>query len=48
MESIRACEAGEILRATQLGRIRRVVEREPLDDERIRRHPRVVLTPHSS
>jgi len=23
-----------------------VVEREPLDDERIRRHPRVVLTPH--
>jgi hypothetical protein len=30
MESIRACEAGEILRATQLGRVRRVVEREPL------------------
>jgi phosphoglycerate dehydrogenase-like enzyme len=25
-----------------------VVEREPLDDERIRRHPRVVLTPHSA
>jgi len=23
-----------------------VVEREPLDDERLRRHPRVVLTPH--
>jgi phosphoglycerate dehydrogenase-like enzyme len=25
-----------------------VVEREPLDDERIRRHPRVLLTPHSA
>ena len=25
-----------------------MVEREPLDDERIRRHPRVVLTPHSA
>jgi C-terminal binding protein len=25
-----------------------VVEREPLDDERIRRHPRVVLTPHTA
>lgn len=25
-----------------------VVEREPLDDERIRKHPRVVLTPHSA
>jgi phosphoglycerate dehydrogenase-like enzyme len=25
-----------------------VVEREPLDDERIRAHPRVVLTPHSA
>jgi phosphoglycerate dehydrogenase-like enzyme len=25
-----------------------VVEREPLDDERIRRHPRVVLTPHAA
>jgi phosphoglycerate dehydrogenase-like enzyme len=25
-----------------------VVEREPLDDEALRRHPRVVLTPHSA
>jgi D-3-phosphoglycerate dehydrogenase len=25
-----------------------VVEREPLDDERIREHPRVLLTPHSA
>jgi len=25
-----------------------VVEREPLDDERLRHHPRVVLTPHSA
>jgi C-terminal binding protein len=25
-----------------------VVEREPLDDDRIRNHPRVVLTPHSA
>lgn len=25
-----------------------VVEREPLDDERIRQHPRVVLTPHAA
>ena len=25
-----------------------VVEREPLDDDRLRRHPRVVLTPHSA
>jgi phosphoglycerate dehydrogenase-like enzyme len=25
-----------------------VVEREPLDDERLRRHPRVILTPHSA
>lgn len=25
-----------------------VVEREPLDDERIRRHPRVLLTPHAA
>jgi phosphoglycerate dehydrogenase-like enzyme len=25
-----------------------VVEREPLDDERIRRHPNVLLTPHSA
>jgi D-3-phosphoglycerate dehydrogenase len=25
-----------------------VVEREPLDDERIRRHPHVVLTPHAA
>ena len=25
-----------------------VVEREPLDDERLRDHPRVVLTPHSA
>ncbi len=25
-----------------------VFEREPLDDERIRRHPRVVLTPHAA
>jgi D-3-phosphoglycerate dehydrogenase len=24
------------------------IEREPLDDERIRRHPRVVLTPHAA
>lgn len=25
-----------------------VVEREPLDDERLRRHPRVILTPHAA
>jgi C-terminal binding protein len=25
-----------------------VVEREPLDDERLRNHPRVILTPHSA
>lgn len=25
-----------------------VVEREPLDDERLRQHPRVILTPHSA
>ena len=25
-----------------------VVEREPLDDERLRQHPRVLLTPHSA
>jgi C-terminal binding protein len=25
-----------------------VVEREPLDDERIRKHPRVILTPHTA
>jgi phosphoglycerate dehydrogenase-like enzyme len=25
-----------------------VVEREPLDDERVRQHPRIVLTPHSA
>jgi C-terminal binding protein len=25
-----------------------VVEREPLDDDRLRRHPRVLLTPHSA
>ena len=25
-----------------------VVEREPLDDERIRDHPRIVLTPHAA
>jgi len=25
-----------------------VVEREPLDDERLRHHPRVILTPHSA
>ena len=25
-----------------------VVEREPLDDERLRHHPRVVLTPHAA
>jgi C-terminal binding protein len=25
-----------------------VVEREPLDDDRLRRHPRIILTPHSA
>ena len=25
-----------------------VVEREPLDDDRLRSHPRVILTPHSA
>ncbi len=25
-----------------------MVEREPLDDERLRHHPRVILTPHSA
>ena len=25
-----------------------VVEREPLDDERVRRHPRLLLTPHAA
>lgn len=25
-----------------------VVEKEPLDDERLRKHPKVLLTPHSA
>src|SRR5262249_24908018 len=25
-----------------------VVEREPLEDERVRQHPRLILTPHSA
>jgi phosphoglycerate dehydrogenase-like enzyme len=25
-----------------------VIEREPLDDERLRRHPKILLTPHSA
>jgi len=38
-----ALEAGQISYAAL-----DVVEREPLDDDRIRNHPRVVLTPHSA
>lgn len=43
---------GALYEALESGRVYAagldVVEREPLDDERIRRHPRVVLTPHSA
>jgi phosphoglycerate dehydrogenase-like enzyme len=41
-----------LARALDAGRVAAagldVFEREPLDDERIRRHPRVVLTPHAA
>lgn len=41
-----------LLRALESGRVAfaglDVFEREPLDDERLRRHPRVVLTPHAA
>jgi phosphoglycerate dehydrogenase-like enzyme len=41
-----------LLRALDGGRVAAaaldVFEREPLDDERLRRHPRVVLTPHAA
>jgi phosphoglycerate dehydrogenase-like enzyme len=43
-------DAGALLAALDSGRVAfaglDVVEREPLDDERLRRHPRVLLTPH--
>jgi D-3-phosphoglycerate dehydrogenase len=41
-----------LLAALETGRVAcaglDVVEREPLDDERVRRHPRIVLTPHAA
>jgi C-terminal binding protein len=41
-----------LLRALDAGKLAGagldVVEREPLDDDRLRRHPRVILTPHSA
>jgi phosphoglycerate dehydrogenase-like enzyme len=45
-------DAGALLAALDSGRVAYaaldVVEREPLDDERLRGHPRVVLTPHTA
>lgn len=43
-------DAEALLKALDSGRVRAagldVVEREPLDDDRLRRHPRLLLTPH--
>lgn len=45
-------DADALLEALDSGRVAYaaldVVEREPLDDERLRSHPRVVLTPHAA
>jgi C-terminal binding protein len=45
-------EATALLAALESGRVAfaalDVVEREPLDDDRLRRHPRVLLTPHAA
>ncbi len=45
-------DATALLTALESGRVAfaalDVVEREPLDDERLRRHPRVLLTPHAA
>jgi D-3-phosphoglycerate dehydrogenase len=45
-------DLGALYRALESGQVGwaglDVVEREPLDDERIRTHPRVLLTPHSA
>ncbi len=40
---VEALESGHLLAAGL-----DVVEREPLDDDRLRQHPRVILTPHSA
>jgi phosphoglycerate dehydrogenase-like enzyme len=40
---LRALESGQVTAAAL-----DVVEREPLDDERLRQHPRIVLTPHAA
>jgi phosphoglycerate dehydrogenase-like enzyme len=48
----RCVDGAALLRALESGRVAAaaldVVEREPLDDERLRRHPRVLLTPHAA
>ena len=45
-------DAAALLRALETGHIAAaaldVLEREPLDDEALRRHPRVLLTPHTA
>src|SRR5262249_15624830 len=45
-------DADALLAALQSGQVAYaaldVVEREPLDDERLRAHPRILLTPHSA
>jgi phosphoglycerate dehydrogenase-like enzyme len=45
-------DAGALLDALDSGHVAYaaldVFEREPLDDERLRRHPRVILTPHAA
>jgi phosphoglycerate dehydrogenase-like enzyme len=45
-------DATALLAALESGRVAfaalDVVEREPLDDERLRRHPRILLTPHAA
>ena len=40
---MRALESGQLAYAAL-----DVVEKEPLDDERLRKHPKVLLTPHSA
>lgn len=47
------CVSGDaVLRALESGQLAYaaldVVEKEPLDDERLRKHPRILLTPHSA
>jgi C-terminal binding protein len=45
-------DANGLLESLESGRVAYaaldVVETEPLDDERIRNHPRIVLTPHTA